>query len=118
MTTLVGYFDLNARAAKARSQASETQPAKMSPARQAGLYGALVLGVIFSTLVIQFTGGEDLTFTITGVRLAVALVIALAISPIAFQKLVPASPYLAQLGVFVNLGLTWPVVLQAGALVL
>lgn len=131
--SIFSYFDLNERAQggkkreyrlSATSMERTTKGAepgegadgtgKMSASRQITMYVGIFAGVLLSSLVNQFQKGEIPNLTLpTAVVLVVSAVIALILSPVVYEKLQlkPNLPFIVQLGLFVQNGVFWQVLL-------
>jgi len=80
---------------------------------QAVLYLATAVGVIFSSAVLGFKTGKPQVLDLSLYTIVVSLIIALILMPYAFQKLGAQTdaPMIARLGLFVEHGAFWPVLL-------
>jgi hypothetical protein len=98
--------------ARPSSQQRAVSVRKMSFWEQLLLYVGLVIGVIFSSYVMQFKSGETIHLNITVTTALISAVIALIITPFVFEKLSvrPESPLLVRFGLFVQHGVFWQVV--------
>jgi len=110
-------------AAKKRAAASHTKritpspppPPHMSLWEQLLLYFGTVIGVIFSSAVMQFEPGESISINISWASVLISSVVALVIMPIAFEKLRVGSdsPFIFRIGLFVQHGVFWQVLFGA-----
>ncbi len=105
------YFDLTARAVRAGAL-DRTREADMPLGEQLLTYGGCLAGVLFSAWVRSGGAGAP---AITWGSLAVSAVIALAILPVVFERLSikPGAPLLFRLGLAVQQGVFWNVLLDA-----
>ncbi len=126
LRSVANYFNLNNRAEAGYSEAHYRQhgeyvgaghfyPRKsyMKPWEQVVLYLATAVGVFFSSAVLAFQAGKPLTINLTPLTVLVSLVIAAIIMPYAYQKLgaPPDVPLVVRIGLFVEHGAFWPVLL-------
>jgi hypothetical protein len=78
---------------------------------QALFYLGTVIGVLFSSSVIQFQSGKAVTFNITVVTVTLSAIVGLILMPFIDKKgIKPDSPFVVQLGLFVQAGVFWSVV--------
>jgi hypothetical protein len=134
MSDLRGYFDLNKRLADAERTrtlpeytfvpppdgasvfAVQSNKAKvLMPAwKQFALYLGTGIGVLFSSSIIQFQAGRVGALNITIATVLLAALIALVIMPNIYEKAVKhEAPFIVQLGLFVQQGVFWSVLLSA-----
>ncbi|MBN1585384.1 hypothetical protein JW899_03390 [Candidatus Uhrbacteria bacterium] len=140
--SFASYFDLNRRAAGAvretpspltvttRSTIPESEEKPIRPElgkpaaaekpamplwEQIVLYVGTVIGVLFSSAIMKFNVEETVDLRFSVATLAVAAVIALLVTPSAFEKLKvsPDSPFLSRLSLFAQHGVFWQVVIEA-----
>ena len=88
-------------------------PKRMTWWEQAVMYLGVVVGILFSSVADQFKNGQALHFHFSWSVLAASMFIALIIIPLVFEKLkVQAdSPFIVRLGLFVQNGVFWQVVI-------
>jgi hypothetical protein len=118
------YFDLNKRAQNGKEKNGGTAGNPgfeadtdidinfLSVARQAAMYVGTFIGVLLSTAVTQFQAGNtDLTFTVYEVVLSA--VVAFVIIPVVYEKLQldPGVPFVVQVGLFVQNGVFWHIII-------
>lgn len=138
MISFTSYFNLNERALSAhkalplstRRKAARRRPAAKKRAaaaptppppphmplwEQLVLYIGTVVGVIFSSAVMQFEPGESIPITISWASVLISSVVALVIMPIAFEKLRVRSdsPFIFRIGLFVQHGVFWQALVGA-----
>ena len=96
------------------------EPTPLSPPRmplweQLSMYLGTVIGVLFSSAIMQYKTGELGALMITMPTVVISAVIALVIIPVVFEKLniKPDAPLLVRLGLFVQHGVFWQVLLSA-----
>lgn len=78
---------------------------------QAVFYIGTVIGVLFSSSVIQFQAGKAVTFNITVVTVTLSAIVGLILMPFIDKKGIKLdSPFIVQLGLFVQTGVFWSVV--------
>lgn len=78
---------------------------------QAIFYLGTVIGVLFSSSIIQFQSGKAVTFNITLVTVILSAIVGLILMPFIDKKgIKPDSPFVVQLGLFVQAGVFWSVV--------
>ena len=79
------------------------------------LYFGAVIGVIFSSAVMQFESGRAVFINISWTTVLISSVVALAIMPIAFEKLRVGTdgPLFFRIGLFVQHGVFWQVLFGA-----
>ncbi len=124
MGNILDYFDLSQRISTTYIEilpdisyelAANPKSVKIIPIwKQIILYLGTVVGVLFSPAIMQFQSGKPgaLNITITAVLLSV--IIALVIMPNIYEKAVkPNAPFVVQLGLFVQQGVFWSVVLTS-----
>ena len=110
---VASYFNLNSGAG-ARSTRLSARTADGMPAwEQITMYLGVLVGVIASTAVQQFTAGGDVAFSASWGMLAIAALVALVLIPMVFEKLRvdPHAPFIVRLGLFVQTGVFWQVVM-------
>jgi membrane protein YdbS with pleckstrin-like domain len=114
---MLGYFNLSKRAIKGRLKKLEEsgKEESMSPMSQVFLYIGVLIGVIFSNAVTQFSGGTEPKIAIDVVTVVISAIVSLMIVPYVYQKLTldPKSPFLVQFGFFVQHGIFWQVIMGA-----
>jgi hypothetical protein len=110
--TPFGYFDLSSHAARA-GVAHRGASAAIPPAEQLAIYAGCLLGVLFGAAVRG--GGSTAVPAITWAGIGLAAVVALAILPLAFERLSvrPRAPLLFRVGLAVQQGVFWQVLLAA-----
>jgi hypothetical protein len=92
----------------------EAEVSYMPVWEQLVMYGGTVIGVIFSSYVLQFVPNSEGVIQFSLTTLLISAVIALAIMPIIYEKAVKRNaPFLAQLGFFVQHGVFWSLLLEA-----
>lgn len=140
MNVIRNYFDLNRQAARSVKQVEgfpikkeggedvgplstrekrEPRPAPLTKApkmplwQQLLLYLGVVIGVIFSSAVMQFKSGQPISLNITLTTIFVSIIVGLIIIPLAFERLSvkPDSPFIVRFGLFVQHGVFWQVIL-------
>ena len=81
------------------------------------MYLGVLVGVLGSTAVQQFKAGGEVAFRVSWGMLAVAALVALVLIPLVFEKLKvdPHAPFLVRLGLFVQNGVFWQVVMAGVA---
>ncbi len=78
---------------------------------QAVFYLGTVIGVLFSSSVIQFQSGKAVNFNITASTVILSAIVGLILMPFIGKKgIKPDSPFVVQLGLFVQAGVFWSVV--------
>lgn len=90
-------------------------PTELSPPPQMPLweqllmYFAMMIGVIFSSAVMQFKSGEVYITSLTAATVLISAIVAFMIAPVVFEKLtvMTDAPLLARLGLFVQHGIFW-----------
>jgi uncharacterized membrane protein (UPF0182 family) len=86
----------------------------LSLPKQLILYAGTLVGVIFSSAILQLSHGKTTTPNISFWGVLLSVVIALAIIPTVYEKSVkPDAAFLPQLGLFVQHGVFWSVLLEA-----
>jgi hypothetical protein len=114
---MLGYFNLSKRAIKGRLKKSGASGngESMSPISQVFLYVGILIGVVFSNAVTQFSGGTEPKITINVVTAVISAIVALVVVPYVYQKLTldPKSPFIVQFGFFVQHGIFWQVIMGA-----
>ena len=123
MSRLFQYFDLNRRvrfqtdvqAVRGIVRGGGSPEPPFGPGRQIAMYFGTVIGVIFSSAVDQFRNGQGLHWGINAGVAAVSFLIALILMPQVYDKLKlsPSAPFIVQMGLFVQQGVFWQVLLQA-----
>jgi membrane protein YdbS with pleckstrin-like domain len=82
--------------------------------QQIVFYLGTVIGVVVSSAVTQFQAGEPPTLSITFTTVVIAAIVALVIIPNFYTKVIKEdSPFIVQLGLFVQNGVFWSVMLSA-----
>lgn len=109
---LLDYFDLADRAVRSGAVDASTEAA-MSTGEQLLIYAGCLVGVLFGATVRSGGAGTVAVPHITMASVVVSAVIALAILPVAFERLAirPRSPLLFRVGLAVQHGLFWQVLL-------
>ena len=119
------YFDLNERTPQPEILLSgidgplkygATAGIQMPFTEQILLYVGTVIGVLFSSVIMEFNSGNPVSlagFNIT--TLLISAVIALFIIPVVYEKLkvMPDTPILVRFGLFVQQGVFWQVAFSA-----
>jgi hypothetical protein len=82
------------------------------PIWQQGIfYLGTVVGVLFSSSIAQFQAGKAVTASFTVITILLSAVIALILMPATYEQAIkPQSPFIVQLGLFVQAGVFWSVV--------
>jgi hypothetical protein len=140
MNVIPNYFDLNKRAAKSvkriegfpikkkgekdvgplsTQEKREPRPAHLKKApkmplwQQLLLYLGIVIGVVFSSAVMQFKSGQPISLNISLTTIFISIIVGLIIIPLAFERLnvKPDSPLIVRFGLFVQHGVFWQVIL-------
>ena len=77
------------------------------------MYLGVVVGVLGSTAVQQFKAGGEVAFKVSWGMLVVAALVGLVVIPLVFEKLKvdPRAPFIVRLGLFVQNGVFWQVVM-------
>jgi len=118
---MLKYFDLNRRAQNGlkRTAIALNHPAlqpivRLSAASQICLYLGIFAGVLFSSAVEHYTTEAKVDFHLSFGICLISAVIALILIPLVYQKLhvAPESPYIVQLGFFVQQGVFWHVLMN------
>jgi hypothetical protein len=74
-------------------------------------YLGTVVGVLFSSSIMQFQAGRAVTTSFTLITIFLSAVIALILMPVTYEQAIkPDSPFIVQLGLFVQAGVFWSVV--------
>jgi hypothetical protein len=125
MRKLWRYFDLNTRGGGRRDERNllpDTGPGgptrpQLSVARQLALYFALLVGVLFSSVIDKYKAGATVAISISPAVLLVSAVIALMLIPIVYGKLnvQPDAPFFVQIGLFVQGGVFWHAIVSTAA---
>jgi hypothetical protein len=107
------YFDLTRRAVRAGA-ADASRESGMSVGEQLLIYAGCLVGVLFGASVRRAGAGSAAVPQITWATTIVSAAIALAILPAAFERLAvrPRSPLLFRIGLAVQQGVFWQVVLD------
>jgi hypothetical protein len=113
------YFDLADRAVRGGA-ADRSGEGAMSVAEQLVTYAGCLVGVVFGASVRRAGAGVVAAPQITWASMIVSAVIALAILPVAFERLSipPRSPLLFRIGLAVQQGVFWQVLLDAAGRVI
>jgi hypothetical protein len=87
------------------------------PLWQQGIfYLGTVIGVLFSSSVMQFQAGKIVSPNFTVISILLSAVIALVLMPVIYQQAIkPDSPFIVQLGLFVQAGISWSVLFTVAA---
>ncbi len=119
---MLNYFNLNKRARRKRESdqnlsrdcESQDRVVRIPALRQVIMYCSTLLGVLFSTAVHHF-GTGDLKLTLTYGEVIVSGVIALMIIPVIYEKLEldVKAPFIVQIGLFVQNGVFWQVLIES-----
>lgn len=82
------------------------------PVWQQGIfYLGTVIGVLFSSSIMQFQAGKAVTVSFTIITILLSAIIALILMPVTYEQAIkPQSPFIVQLGLFVQAGVFWSVV--------
>ena len=119
---MLKYFDLNQRAQRGlRSKAVELGPpapepaGRMSAKSQICLYFGIFIGVLLSSAIDQYKIQGTVNFNFSPGVCLISGVVALILVPLVYEKLRvdPASPFIVQLGLFVQQGVFWQVLMDA-----
>jgi hypothetical protein len=79
--------------------------------QQGVFYLGTVVGVLFSSSIMQFQAGREVTTSFTVITILLSAVIALILMPSIYEQAIkPQSPFIVQLGLFVQAGVFWSVV--------
>ena len=79
--------------------------------KQMVFYGGTVIGVLFSSSIMQFQAGKTVTLTITVTTVVLAAIVGLILMPFIEKKgIKDDSPFIVQLGLFVQTGVFWSVI--------
>lgn len=79
--------------------------------QQVIFYLGTVVGVLFSSSIMQFQAGRAVTTSFTLITIFLSAVIALILMPVTYEQAIkPDSPFIVQLGLFVQAGVFWSVV--------
>lgn len=124
MGKILGYFDLNRRISLTYAEilpdlsyeiATNQKSVKLIPLwKQIILYLGTVAGVLFSPAIIRFQSGKPEAFNITITAVILSAIIALVVMPNVYEKGVkPDAPFVVQLGLFVQQGVFWSVLLTS-----
>ena len=117
------YFNLNLRGSggSAERPGAElkapgvTSSASVSVMKQVLMYAGVLLGVLFSSAIDQYKTSGTVTLQISPATALVSAVIAMMLMPIAYDKLSVRrnAPFLVQLGLFVQNGVFWHVLISS-----
>ena len=78
---------------------------------QVVFYVGTVIGVFFSSSIMQFQAGKTVTLTITVTTVVLAAIVGLILMPFIEKKGIKEdSPFIVQLGLFVQTGVFWSVI--------
>lgn len=123
MGTLLRYFDLNTRITTTYIKAipgdgfefaKPVTPPSIPLWKQLLLYLGTIIGVLFSSSIMQFQTNQDIQLHITLPAVILSAIIAIVILPGIYEKAInPTSPFIVQLGLFVQQGVFWSVLLTA-----
>lgn len=125
MGRVLRYFDLNKRTTGRQKVKKAVKPLenrveingvrKISWWEQILMYFCTLIGVVFSSAVMQYKSGEDVQLNLTVTTVLLSAVIALIVIPVVFEKLSikPNAPILFRLGLFVQHGVFWSVLLSS-----
>jgi multidrug transporter EmrE-like cation transporter len=134
--SFISYFDFNKRSPltkisrnAALSELTDAVPEKpfdsasgkntgeggqfMPTREQIAIYFGIVAGVLFSSAAMQMKSGAPVSVNISAASILLSLVIAFVVLPVAYEKLAvnPASPLLVRIGLAVQHGVFWQVLL-------
>jgi hypothetical protein len=126
------YFNLNRGAGRAAADAPaslkkpgagklrERDRPGMPAWEQVTMYLGVVVGVLGSTAVQQFKADGVIAFNVNIGMLATAALVGLVVIPLVFEKLKvdPTAPFIVRLGLFVQNGVFWQVVMAGIAKVM
>lgn len=96
---------------------SAKQKLRLSLKEQIFIYIGILIGVLFSTYVIQFNNKADVRISISITTVIISMVVALVLFPKVYEKLNinPDRPFLAHFGLSVQHGVFWNIVLGSMA---
>ncbi|KYK34198.1 MAG: hypothetical protein AYK19_02850 [Theionarchaea archaeon DG-70-1] len=94
-----------------REEAPPSAPAHLSGIRQAIMYLGIFIGILLSTTLSEFKSEEIINISLTIGKVAISAIIAFMIVPQVYEKVNanPDSPFIVQLGLFVQNGVFWSV---------
>ncbi len=127
MNPLLDYFDLNKRAqvqnvvmlplpssSSAPTHSTKSAQPPLPLWKQLTFYLGTIIGVIFSSSIMQFQAGKATVISLTITTVILSTVIALVIMPHIYERaLKPDAPLIIQLGLFVQEGVFWSVLLTS-----
>ncbi|EFH88936.1 hypothetical protein [Ktedonobacter racemifer] len=123
MEALLRYFDLNTRITTAYIKANPHEALEFAKPvtlpsiplwKQLLLYLGTIIGVLFSSSIMQFQTNQDIQLHITLPAIVLSAIIAIVILPGIYEKVInPISPFIVQFGLFVQQGVFWSVLLTA-----
>ena len=125
MMLILDYFDLNKRALAKDMTALSTPPSSefahpsksktpMPIWKQLIFYLGTIVGVLLSSSILQYQTGKVGTISLTITIFILSTIIALIIMPNIYEKAVkPEAPFIVQLGLFVQEGVFWSVLLTS-----
>ncbi len=123
MSNIFSYFDLNRRIVATTVELTPTTkrgfaaPPKKGDViplwKQIVFYLSTLIGVLFSSAVIQYQAGKLDSLNITLTAIILSAIIALVIIPNFYAKVIkPDAAFLVQLGLFAQHGVFWSVLLS------
>lgn len=97
-----------------REEALPSVPAGLSAIRQATMYLGIFIGILLSTAVSEFKNTGEINVTLTVSKVVIAAIIAFMVVPQAYEKINanPDSPFIVQLGLFIQSGVFWSVTIE------
>lgn len=83
--------------------------------QQIVLYFGILIGVVFSSTVLQMSSEQSVRIELSIAKILVSAIVAFVILPPAFEKLRinPVSPFLVRFGLFIQQGVFWHVLLTS-----
>src|SRR5260221_1931270 len=94
-----------------RGRRAERTTRSLALWEQAMFYVSTVIGVLFSSSVMQFQAGKAVTLNITVTTVILSAIVGLILMPFIDKKGIKSdSPFIVQLGLFVQTGVFWSVV--------
>jgi hypothetical protein len=84
----------------------------LSAAQQFLMVIGVFVGVIFSDVIGQFQNGSQVTIGLTIGKIGVSVLVALILTPVAFSRLDPSSPYIVKFALFIQSGVFWRVIIE------
>lgn len=108
------YDSQSAFAGSSTPKTRNTKAALVPLWKQLIFYVGTLVGILFSSGIMQFQAGKTATVTFAAWTIVLSAVIALAIMPYTYKKAVkPDAPFIVQLGLFVQEGVFWSVLLTS-----